>query len=651
MSQMITTCLRRITRFQPLAFLSLTLGMFAAFGAVPPAEKLLPPDTLFVVSAPDWTRLQEVYRKSPQSQFWDDPAMKPFREKFLNKWNEEFVQPLERDLGVKLDDYGALLQGQVTLAVTQEGWQGKEKDDGDPAFLFLLDARDKGDLLRKNLADLRKKWSEAGKPIKREKIRDIEFSVVPLTTNDVPKTLKQFFPQHQQVEELGKENEQASATDELVIGQYDSLLIVGTSMKAVEKVVVRLTGNSAPTLSEQADFETSRQALFREAPLFGWFNARTFLEVVVRTMSSKGNSEAPNPLPIPSVTKLFAASGLNGVKTAAFDFRDTGEGRLFEFFLAAPESSRAGLTRLLTLSPKDSSAPVFVPADVVKFQRSRIDGPKAISTIEKMLADISAEALNTWNFLLSNGNEAMRVNDPNYDIRKNLFGNLGDDFIAYEKLARGDSALEKAAPPSLVLIGSPNPDQLAAALKGLFIFLPDGGNLQSREFLGKKIFSVKLTALPLAGTQTAGLTLSYAASAGYVAFSTDAGILEEFLRSGESQSKPLRDLPGLADAMVRIGGQSTGWFTYENESETMRLLFEALRRGAADTNSTGPSVLGSAIPFAAPEKKFRDWLDFSLLPDYEKVSKYFGFGVQAGSANVDGLTFRMFSPTPPQLKK
>lgn len=651
MSQMITTCLRRITRFQPLAFLPLTLGMFAAFGAVPPAEKLLPPDTLFVVSAPDWTRLQEVYRKSPQSQFWDDPAMKPFREKFLNKWNEEFVQPLERDLGVKLDDYGALLQGQVTLAVTQEGWQGKEKDDGDPAFLFLLDAKDKADLLKKNLADLRKKWSEAGKPIKREKIRDIEFSVVPLTTNDVPKTLKQFFPQHQQVEELGKENELPSATDELVIGQYDSLLIVGTSMKAVEKVVIRLTGNSAPTLSEQADFETSRQALFREAPLFGWFNAKTFLEVVVRTLSSKGNSEAPSPLPIPSVTKLLAASGLNGVKTAAFDFRDTGEGRLFEFFLAAPESSRAGLTRLLTLSPKDSSAPVFVPADVVKFQRSRIDGPKAISTIEKMLADISAEALNTWNFLLSNGNEAMRVNDPNYDIRKNLFGNLGDDFIAYEKLARGDSALEKAAPPSLVLIGSPNPDQLAAALKGLFIFLPDGGNLQSREFLGKKIFSVKLTALPLAGTQTAGLTLSYAASAGYVAFSTDAGILEEFLRSGESQGKPLRDLPGLADAMVRIGGQSTGWFTYENESETMRLLFEALRRGAADTNSTGPSVLGSAIPFAAPEKKFRDWLDFSLLPDYEKVSKYFGFGVQAGSANVDGLTFRMFSPTPPQLKK
>ena len=49
----------------------------------------------------------------PQAQFWDDPALKPFREKFMAKWNEEVVKPLERDLGVKFDDYHALLQGQI----------------------------------------------------------------------------------------------------------------------------------------------------------------------------------------------------------------------------------------------------------------------------------------------------------------------------------------------------------------------------------------------------------------------------------------------------------------------------------------------------------------------------------------------------------
>ena len=651
MSYKAISIFRQTVRLYTITCTALLLGTFTAAAAVPPAEKLLPSDTLFVISAPDWTKLREVYRKSPQSQFWDDPAMKPFREKFLAKWNEEFVKPLERDLGVKLDDYYTLLQGQVTLAVTQEDWQGKDKDDGEPAFLFLLDARDKGDLLKKNLADLRKKWSDSGKPIKTEKIRDVEFFIVPLTTNDMPKTLKQFFPQHQPVEELGKEDSKPATTDELIIGQYDSLLIVGTTVKAVEKVVLRLTGNSAPTLAEQAGFESSRQTVFRDAPLYGWFNAKTFIEVLVRTINARENSDAPSPLPIPPVGKLIAASGLGGVKTFAFSFRDIGDGRLAEFFLAAPESGRDGLTRLLTLSPKDSSVPAFVPADVVKFQRVRIDGQKAIGTIEKMLKDISAEALNTWNFVLSNGNEAARINDPEYDIRKNLFGNLGDDFIAYEKLPRGDSALEKASPPSIVLIGSPNPDQLAVALKGLLVILtPEGGNPQSREFLGKKIFSVKLPALPMGGS-SAARTLSYAASAGYVAFSTDAAILEEFLRSSEGQSKPLRDTAGLAEAIARVGGPSTGWLTYENESETMRALFESLRQGAGNTNTAGPSVLASAIPFASPEKKFKDWLDFSLLPDYDKVARYFTFGVRAGGASVDGLTFKIFSPTPSQLKK
>jgi hypothetical protein len=120
-----------------------------SFAAIPPAEKLLPPETLLVLSAPDWAKLSDYYRKAPQSQFWNDPAMKPFRDKFMAKWSEEIVKPLERDLGAKFDDYSALLQGQLTFAVLQEGWQGKAKDDGTPAILFLLDTKDKSDLLKK----------------------------------------------------------------------------------------------------------------------------------------------------------------------------------------------------------------------------------------------------------------------------------------------------------------------------------------------------------------------------------------------------------------------------------------------------------------------------------------------------------------------
>ena len=48
--------------------------------AIPSAEKLLPDDTLVLFTVPDFAKLREVYKASPQSKFWNDPAMKPLTE-------------------------------------------------------------------------------------------------------------------------------------------------------------------------------------------------------------------------------------------------------------------------------------------------------------------------------------------------------------------------------------------------------------------------------------------------------------------------------------------------------------------------------------------------------------------------------------------
>lgn len=617
----------------------------SVFAAIPPAEKILPPDTLFVMTTPDWAKLREVSNKSPQTQFWSDPAMKPFRDKFVAKWTEEFVKPLERDLGVKFDDYNALLQGQVTLAVTQEGWQGKAEDDGEPAVLFLLDAKDKSGLLKTNLTNLRKKWSAAGKPIKTEKIRDVEFSVVPLTTNDIPATLRKFFPQPQDVEELGKDEEKKPAT-ELIVGQYDSMLIISSSIKAVEKVVVRIAGGAAPTLAEQGDFETSRATVFRDAPFYGWLNTRTLIDLAGKMIAAAQNPEAPSPLPIPEVGKILGATGLNGLKAIAFSYRETGEGRTVEFFLNAPESGRNGLLKLFAVEAKEANPPAFVPADVTKFSRYRLDGAKAIAVLEKMVDDF---APGTLNFILGNANEAMRVDDPEFDIRKNIFANLGDDMISFQKPSRGKTLEELSSAPALFLISSPNPDKLAGSLRGVFVILSQqGGAPASREFLGRKIYTFKLPGR-MAGNATG---LSYVASGGYVAFSTEDAILEEYLRSSDAQAKTLRDTQGFADAVAKAGGASTGWLTYENQSESVRLLMELLSRSASGTNQNEyGNVLASAIPFAPPEKTLKEWLDFSLLPSFDKVAKYFGFAVSCGNVSANGITIKYYEPTPAALLK
>jgi hypothetical protein len=642
------------------AFLGGWMTVLTSVAAVPPPEKLLPDDTLMVFTVPDCARLADVYRKMPQSQLWNDPAMKPFKDKLLTKCDEEVLKPLQRDLDLNLGDYTNLLQGQLTVAVTQNGWKGESGQS--VAILMLLDARDKADQLKKNLGDLRKKCVDAGRALKTEKIREVEFTVLAISSNDVPKTLRKFVPKSSEVQELGQEKPKPApaSNDELLIGQVESLLIVGNSAKAVEKIVIRLAGGGVPALGETAGYQANHQTLFREAPLYGWVNVKAIMEVWLRKASEKKeNPEAPNPFDL-NPDKLLKALGFGGLKTLGFSFQEANEGTLLQGFLGVPEASREGLFKILAGEPKESTPPSFVPADALKFQRWRIDGKKTWAILEKMMSDISPQAVNTLNFLLDSANTYAKDKDPGFDIRKNLIGNLGDDIITYQKPPRGNSALELASPPSLLLVGSSNADQLAASLKSIFVFLSQqaASPPEEREFLGRKIYSVTLgsSLLAMGGRGNAGkvATLQYAAGAGYVAFSTDAAILEEYLRSSQSRGKALREVPGLAEAAQKVAGPNSSLFGYENQAQTMRVLFESLRGGLpGGSNSpvgSAAALLPGAFGLAGGDQNLKEWLDFSLLPSFDKVSKYFSLSVYGGSAGVDGLMLKVFTPAPPTVK-
>ena len=342
-------------------------------------------------------------------------------------------------------------------------------------------------------------------------------------------------------------------------------------------------------------------------------------------------------------------------------FQHSGEGELLELFLGVPEANRRGVFKILAGEPKESGPPPFVPADAVKFQRWRIDGPKAWAAFQKMLADFSPQALNTLNFLLDSAETYEKEKDPGFDIRRTLIGNLGDDLIRYEKAPRRTGPAEVDSAPWLLLVGSPNPEQLSAALKSVLIYLSQqvGTPPEEREFLGRKIYTVPLMPLPLPflGAKFAGPhRLSYAASGGYVALTTEVTMLEEYLRSGESQSKGLRETPGLAEAAQRVTGPGTCLFGYRNQVEKMRAVFESARKNpAAATNAMPATAAGllpgaMALPGAGVQQSIRRWMDCSLLPPFDAVSKYFSFEVYGGSVTVDGLKLKLFAPVPAGMR-
>jgi hypothetical protein len=266
-----------------------------------------------------------------------------------------------------------------------------------------------------------------------------------------------------------------------------------------------------------------------------------------------------------------------------------------------------------------------------------------------MLMQISPQMAGGLKFIMDS---AGKDKDPNFDLKRELIGNLGDDIISYQRKPRGSTFADLNSPPSLYLAGSPNAEKVVTALKSLVSLLTGAGNPpKEREFLGRKIYTLALPSMPSPdGSAGAPHNLSYAAGAGYVAMSTDEAMLENFLRSSESSGKALRETAGLADAAQKIGGMSTGLFGYENAGETMRGILDALKN---DSSSLEKMLGMMPLPpkFSAKDGKgLKDWLDFSLLPPFDQISKYFHFSVYTGSANADGLSYKVFSPTPPQLK-
>jgi hypothetical protein len=602
--------------------------------AIAPAENLLPADTLAFITMPDCAAVRVAAKQSPGWMFWNDPAMKPFRDKFTAKLNGQFITPLERDLGVKVADFMDLPQGQLTLAVTVSSTDGHASL---PPGLLLLDAQGRSDSLKTNLAALTKKWTDTGRAVRTENIHGLAFTVVPLSSNDFAGV----FPKKAPVSEIGKEPPPPEKPGEIYFTQFETLLVVGSTLKAVEPVAAHLTGGSAPAMADNPVFAADKLSQFRDRPkYYGWFNGKGFFDLLNQLPSDGGGMDSPSIMSSLSVAKIFGSLGLNGLKSASFALRESHDGSLLTVHLTAPEADRAGLLKIFALPPKDAGVPAFVPADAVKFSRVRLDGKQTWAELQKMIAALIPNGQTSLNAVINIANTIGQQKNPGFDIRNDLFGNLNDDLISFQKPVAGNSLAELANPPIIYLIAVANPDATINAIKTLAgMGQPQDASAPPREFLGRKIHALALKPAPATnGGAAQPRSLYVSASGGYLVLSSDVAMVEEYLRSADGATKPLRENAGLTDALQHLGGAGGGLFGYENQRETMRVTFKALQNTlAADTT----------LKMFPPA--FRAWLDFSLLPEYDTVAKYFYVSTFAGSANADGLTFKVFTPRPPGL--
>lgn len=642
---------RMIYRIATLG-LALVLSLSARAAVLAP-EKLLPKDTIFVLTAPDAPKAWSTMTNSPYGKLWADPAMKAFKDKFFSNFQKDVLGPIEREFGFKFDDYAGLARGQFTVAVIQNANATKPEDRY--ARLLIVDAKDQAGKLRTNLVEVKKKWVDSGKANRTDKIRDIDFTTFITTSTELSNSWAKIFPPRHKAAaapDSGDEEKPENKKIEITFGQSDTLLLISDSKVAIEKVLGRQSGGMIGGLEDVPAFQADYAARLRNASIYAWVNIKGFVDEMMKDFAAEKEQSKLAPLLDPS--KIASALGVNGLTTATFTWRDAPEGLATQIYVGAPESARKGLLKIFAAEPKDSTPPAFVPADATKFNRWRLNLSQSWTLLEKTLSDISPSYGGVINFILES---AGKDKDEKYNFKSELLSSLGDDIVGYEKAPPGGAPLTDQTVPSLFLLGSPNPEKLASTLKiGIGALVPSAAPMKEREFLGRKIYTFTPPANPNLREQAKGLT--FAAANGYVALSSDANLIQDYLRGTENKPKPLMETPGLADAAQKVGGMGTGLFGYSNSSEHMRRLVEALRKdptaaSALFAGNSGNPAMGLSANIDDPSeqaKRFQQFADFSLLPPFDAVSKYFYFSVYSGAFNQDGFTMNFFAPTPPKLK-
>ena len=606
--------------------------------AVLPPEKLLPKDTVLVVTAPDWPKAWSFLTNCSYGRLWQDPALRSFEDKFIDKFTTDALNPLEQSLGIKFSDYKELPQGEVTFALLPVG----QMDNPDRRFsqVLLIDTKDNASQLKTNLASITKKWIDAGKAIKTQKIREVEFTTLIVSPSDL--SWNKVFPKIKPEPADDGASKPPEKNTEITFGQIDSLLVAADSPTVIEKVLTLQQGGLLAPLAEEPSFQTDFESRLRGAPFYCWINVKALVDVLTAAPTGSDDEAAAGVL---KLTSLLNVTGLDSVKSACLSFQQLPDGAAAQFFIGAPESKRAGILKVLAPETKDANPPPFVPADAMKFWRWRVNIPHSWGMLETMMNDLNPQFNRVVDFILQN---AGKDKDEHYDLKSELLSNLGDDVINYEKTPDASSFSDLKSPPSIYLIGSPNPDKLASALTVAFGMAQGSGGVKDREFLGRTIHTVTLGA----PENSAAQTLSFSGSGGYVAMASNAGILEEYLRSNDSKAKALMETEGLGNAAQNVGGISSGWFGYENQNQNMRPMFDLLRKQrptVSDILGT-PAIAGSMSVAEQIASRLLDWSDFTLLPPFGAVSKYFYYSVYAGRFSPDGFTLKIFAPTPPALR-
>lgn len=614
--------------------------------------KLVPPETVLLFDIEDFGRLETQLKKTNLYKLYEEPSMAKFIEHVKSKWKEENPE-LEKDFTGIFSDIDTPPQGRVALAIT---FSEQTADINQPPILLIT------------------QWGPA--------IEKIKTAMDKLVESEIENGLHKRSSEYRGVTITSLLTEESS--EDLNFCIIDDCLIASFDSELLKFTIAHIQGASSTTLADDNDYNNTVRAIdSRGAGSEGHADLYINIKQIFRIASAKDTSgkvkTAVNNLGLDNVTSLCCSLG-----PASLDGGNSSAKTILKI-----DGPKKGICKMLDLQSEPLRTPKFISDSTSSISFINIDIKKAFEELTTIMNSFSPQyGAIMYMPLLPPGPQG----EPGVQLKADVIDYFGSQIIISQNVDKSTSSSNapdrrnlNSTPKvqSLIAVAITNRNALERSLSTLHSTLIAPNNPESqRQLLGYTLYLLDPASFipglagpmaPMRQGQTAATALGGPVSQNpKMAFTfTDTHLL---ISEESIVERAIRTLSGSQTTSI----DSADWFRkaksyipsavgiagLENNAAMGEYFWTILRQmGRASEHMAGNTPPGGehysfytsrdqtpdrytlGRSGSNPGRKFPeisdDMFDFSLLPEFDTVRKYFGLSAFYGISIPEGFFFEV----------
>ena len=606
-------------------FMCLCSSSSVRAGTLPNTAKLIPPETILLLDVDDFDRLRTQFEKTNFYKLYKDPAMAAFVDDFKTKWREKIRKP-DNELLRVIADMDTFPRGRVAVAFVLN--EQINKDANEPPLLLITQWGQTITKIKEAVDKTVEKAIEDGAHRQRQDYRGVSITTI---------------------------IRQSSAA--LSYCFIDDCLIGSMDLDVLKFVIAHIKGAESATLADDADYTATMKAaeLSAQTQIDLYVNIKQIIKIIIAEDDTGKTKTTMDNLGLDNVTSFGCSIG-PGPSTPG---SKTSFGKAF----LKVRGEKKGICTMLDIETATLRVPQFIQSSAYSVSFVNLNIKKAYNELGNILNSISPQfAAMMYMPLLPPSPQG----EPPLQLKADIVDHLGSQIILAQSISE---PLSDASGPrqnkSLIAVAIENRSALEKSLSLLHSKILAANNPDaSRQLLGHTIYLIDPAAIfpaspkrPKRPMQIPGREetptmpkFAFTVTDTHLIFSDESAVEQVIraLNSTETVSVITEEWFNKAKSAIP---SVVGLASFQNVAASSEFFWSDLRELKKETSkSKGPdssNTIGLGVSSESPFPQLMlsqagsDLFDFSLLPEFDEVRKYFGLSAFYGLSKPDGFFFEL----------